>query len=156
MRCQLTTCRPGDTVLDVGANIGIFSLWASERVGPSGRVVAVEPLPPIFDALVHNVAAHEEWCRRTGAPGSRGTQTMGSQHAVLPCCSQRKVLHCSLHQGLKPFPGDAGTMAARIMPVLSGISGGAAREADFYYYPRAAGKALQKHALSMWYGSTLC
>ena len=70
---QLSTCRPGDTVLDVGANIGIFSLWASERVGPSGRVVAVEPLPPIFDALVHNVAAHVEWCHGTGMPRCRGS-----------------------------------------------------------------------------------
>ena len=71
LRCQLSTCRPGDTVLDVGANIGIFSLWASERVGPSGRVVAVEPLPPIFDTFVHNIAAHDQWCHRTGMPGCR-------------------------------------------------------------------------------------
>jgi len=34
----------GDVVLDVGANIGVFSLLAAECVGPAGRVVAVEPL----------------------------------------------------------------------------------------------------------------
>ena len=34
----------GDVVLDVGANIGIFSLLAAARVGPYGRVIAVEPV----------------------------------------------------------------------------------------------------------------
>jgi len=34
---------PGMTFVDVGANVGYFSILASELVGPSGRVVAVEP-----------------------------------------------------------------------------------------------------------------
>jgi len=36
-------CAPGMTVVDVGANIGYFSLLASRLVGASGRVVAIEP-----------------------------------------------------------------------------------------------------------------
>ncbi len=36
-------CRPGMTVVDVGANLGYFSLLASKLVGPSGRVIALEP-----------------------------------------------------------------------------------------------------------------
>lgn len=36
-------CQPGMTVLDVGANIGYYSLLAASRVGPNGRVIAVEP-----------------------------------------------------------------------------------------------------------------
>ena len=36
--------RAGDVVLDVGANIGIFTLLAASRVGPGGRVIAVEPI----------------------------------------------------------------------------------------------------------------
>ena len=35
--------RAGDTFLDIGANIGVYSLLAASRVGPSGRVVAFEP-----------------------------------------------------------------------------------------------------------------
>lgn len=35
--------RPGMSVLDVGANIGWFSLLAASLVGPTGRVIAVEP-----------------------------------------------------------------------------------------------------------------
>jgi FkbM family methyltransferase len=36
-------CRPGMTVVDVGANLGYYSLLASRLVGASGRVVALEP-----------------------------------------------------------------------------------------------------------------
>jgi FkbM family methyltransferase len=36
---------PGMTVLDVGANIGLFTLVAAGRVGPLGRVHAFEPTP---------------------------------------------------------------------------------------------------------------
>ena len=38
----------GGTFLDVGANIGYFSLVASRLVGPSGRVLAAEPNPGAF------------------------------------------------------------------------------------------------------------
>jgi FkbM family methyltransferase len=35
--------RPGGSFVDVGANIGYFSVLASDLVGPGGRVFAVEP-----------------------------------------------------------------------------------------------------------------
>lgn len=37
--------QPGDIVFDVGANLGVFSVCASIRAGPGGRVVAIEPDP---------------------------------------------------------------------------------------------------------------
>jgi len=37
--------RPGQTFVDAGANIGWFSLLAASLVGPSGRVIAIEPNP---------------------------------------------------------------------------------------------------------------
>jgi len=36
-------CTSGMTVIDVGANLGYYSLLASGLVGPSGRVIALEP-----------------------------------------------------------------------------------------------------------------
>ncbi len=36
-------CTAGMTVVDVGANLGYYSLLASRLVGPSGRVIALEP-----------------------------------------------------------------------------------------------------------------
>jgi FkbM family methyltransferase len=47
--------RAGDTVVDVGANIGCFSLLASQLVGPAGRVIALEPDPQTFAQLEANI-----------------------------------------------------------------------------------------------------
>jgi FkbM family methyltransferase len=46
---------PGDTFVDVGANIGYFSLLASKLVGRSGKVVAIEASPRIFALLKRNL-----------------------------------------------------------------------------------------------------
>jgi len=46
---------PGDTFVDVGANVGFLTLEAASRVGPRGRVVAFEPAPRLFAALVDAV-----------------------------------------------------------------------------------------------------
>lgn len=37
--------RPGDTYVDIGANVGYFSLLAAQLVGEKGRVVAIEASP---------------------------------------------------------------------------------------------------------------
>jgi FkbM family methyltransferase len=37
--------RPGDTVFDIGAHVGFYTLLASILTGPAGRVFAFEPLP---------------------------------------------------------------------------------------------------------------
>lgn len=47
--------RPGDAVVDVGANIGLATLTAAKVVGAAGRVVAVEPHPRTFEYLRDNV-----------------------------------------------------------------------------------------------------
>lgn len=41
----------GDVFLDVGANVGFYSLLAASRVGPTGRVVALEPDPGVLPYL---------------------------------------------------------------------------------------------------------
>lgn len=46
---------PGTTVLDVGANVGHYTLNAAECVGPSGRVVSVEPYHYAADRLSHTI-----------------------------------------------------------------------------------------------------
>ena len=48
--------KPGMTVLDVGANEGLYTLFSARRVGPAGRVVAFEPSSRERRKLEHNVA----------------------------------------------------------------------------------------------------
>lgn len=50
---------PGDTFADVGANIGYFTLLGASRVGPSGRVVAIEASPAVARRLTANLERNE-------------------------------------------------------------------------------------------------
>ncbi|MBP7828505.1 MAG: FkbM family methyltransferase [Kiritimatiellae bacterium] len=47
--------RPGDRVVDAGANIGYVTALLSRWVGPTGRVYSMEPEPGTFDVLSANV-----------------------------------------------------------------------------------------------------
>lgn len=51
----------GKVAIDIGANIGYYSLLLSARVGPRGRVVAVEPSPTIRKELEENIRLND--CR---------------------------------------------------------------------------------------------
>jgi FkbM family methyltransferase len=46
----------GDTFVDVGANVGIFSIIASEIVGVQGKVISFEPTPTSFNRLKENIS----------------------------------------------------------------------------------------------------
>lgn len=47
--------RPGETVYDIGANKGQMSLLFARRVGPSGCVLAFEPVPEEHESLCRNL-----------------------------------------------------------------------------------------------------
>ena len=50
-RAILPLARPGDCVWDIGANVGFYTRQFLDRVGPSGHVVAIEPVPAHVDQL---------------------------------------------------------------------------------------------------------
>ena len=54
--------RPGDVFLDLGANLGFFSMLAASLVGPAGKVIAVEPNPQnqqlIYESILANRFSH--------------------------------------------------------------------------------------------------
>lgn len=82
----------GATVVDVGANIGYNTIHAARRVGPRGRVVAIEPAPDNLGVLRRD---------RSHRAGSRG-QIVGADGIV-------KLMLANV------FPGAAETMSARRM-----------------------------------------
>jgi FkbM family methyltransferase len=43
LRLVTEMIRPGDTIWDIGANVGLFTFAAAAAAGPSGQVLAVEP-----------------------------------------------------------------------------------------------------------------
>ena len=50
--------RPGDTFLDVGANVGVYTLLAGSVLGPEGHIVAVEPDREARWQLLEHIAAN--------------------------------------------------------------------------------------------------
>jgi len=71
----------GETVMDVGANIGYFTLLMARLVGPGGRVIAFEPIPTVYSVLCENLRlndlhwAHPERKAVTGQNGEIQMQT---------------------------------------------------------------------------------
>ena len=47
--------RPGMVVLEVGANIGYYTLIATKHIQPGGSVIALEPSPANLRSLEHNI-----------------------------------------------------------------------------------------------------
>jgi FkbM family methyltransferase len=58
----------GETAVDAGANVGLFSNLLANAVGGDGRVIAFEPHPEIHAALARNV---DYW---------RGAEALGNVH----------------------------------------------------------------------------
>ena len=48
--------KPGQLVLDVGANIGAHTVWLAQAVGPTGTVLAFEPQRIVHQTLCANLA----------------------------------------------------------------------------------------------------
>ena len=51
--------KEGDTFVDIGSNIGLFTLYASKRVGENGKVLSFEPSPKTFSRFVENIELNQ-------------------------------------------------------------------------------------------------
>jgi len=51
--------KPGDIFIDVGANIGYYTILAATQVGPAGKVYAIEASPTTYGLLRANVALND-------------------------------------------------------------------------------------------------
>lgn len=51
-------CKPGEVFVDVGANIGAWTLAAAHAVGSEGRVLTFEPAPRVADTLRKTLRAN--------------------------------------------------------------------------------------------------
>jgi FkbM family methyltransferase len=46
--------------IDIGANVGFYSLWASKFITNSGKIIAIEPNPKIFERLIDNISFNQK------------------------------------------------------------------------------------------------
>jgi FkbM family methyltransferase len=77
----LSLLKEGGVLVDVGANIGTFTLPAARRVGARGHVLAMEPAPRVVELLRRTVALNEvaDWIevRECAAGEANGTVLFG-------------------------------------------------------------------------------
>jgi FkbM family methyltransferase len=86
--------KKGDTVIDIGANLGYYSKNLSRLVGNKGKVISIEPMVPYYNILkwalgdkanveIHNVAlGNEEGNLRFALPKSSTTMHTGLPHVA--------------------------------------------------------------------------
>ncbi|GAB4503334.1 MAG: hypothetical protein Fur0043_03260 [Anaerolineales bacterium] len=79
-------CRGPLTLVDIGANIGLYTVLAMHQLDSTGRIVALEPHPGTFAFLQKNVAANQAQasaCSRVDALNLAATPERGPQQLRL-------------------------------------------------------------------------
>jgi FkbM family methyltransferase len=61
LEAALPHIRPGDTVIDIGCNIGGLSYFFAKAVGPGGRVIGIDANPECVECARQN--CQQPWCR---------------------------------------------------------------------------------------------
>lgn len=109
-RLMLSLLRPGDHVLDIGANIGWYTVAAARRVGPQGRVFAFEPDRRNFTILGANVRENRIECARL------------LRAALGRSAGKARIQPASVNQGdirVRAFSQEAAGSDSREVPVVA-------------------------------------
>ena len=101
---------PGETFVDLGANVGVFSLYAAKAVGPQGCVLAIEPSPTMLERLRFNLGANGFSNVRIAAVAVGETRGEATFH-TLPDAHGSASLH--------EMPGSTPQMTVPVEPLLA-------------------------------------
>ncbi|SFK33377.1 FkbM family methyltransferase [Methylorubrum salsuginis] len=115
------TVREGDTVIDIGANFGSFTVLAARKVGPTGRVIAFEPNPDVCARLARNVAINA-----LGNVAVRNEAVAGEDGEILLLLQKRSSLttaYSSIDQRVSEGTRPVTVKAAAITSVLRSVGG---------------------------------
>lgn len=83
--------KPGDVILDIGANLGYYSCMFAEKTGAGGKVYAIEPIPLYREVLERNINKFDNISILPYALGlEEGTIKMGNS-------SSQKYRHGLMH-----------------------------------------------------------
>ena len=58
IRLLLSLLKPGATMVDLGANIGYFSLVAAKKIGETGKIYSFEPDPLNYSLFLKNISTN--------------------------------------------------------------------------------------------------
>lgn len=115
----LHTLQEGDFAIDVGANLGFFTLFMSRLVGDSGKVFAFEPGADNLETLSHNLTLNQisnvqvikqpVWCREEPVTFYINSDSRGS-HALFDPANWPDNVKSQANP--KPAPMDATTLDA--------------------------------------------
>jgi len=72
----------GDIFVDIGANIGYYTLLASAIIGDNGKVIAVEPIPETVEALTFNLKLNK--VRNVDIVNKAAWHKKGKVHMEMP------------------------------------------------------------------------
>ena len=94
----LRLAKPGELVIDVGANIGCMTSALAAAVGPTGEIWAYEPNPYVLDVLQRRA---EAWGREVTVHACALSDSDGSARLVIPVNASNQGL---AHLGGEPGP----------------------------------------------------
>jgi SAM-dependent methyltransferase len=98
----------GQTVLDLGCGAGLDSILAARRVGPTGKVIAVDMTGAMLDKAQRNAAtvgiSNIEWhlADAENLPVTDGTVDVVITNGVLNLCQDKPKILAELHRVLCP------------------------------------------------------
>ena len=93
------------TIVDAGANIGMFSVWAAKQL-PEARIFALEPYPETFSNLQYNLRANH-----------LGAQVKAIQVALSSQSGERMMPRDGESQRRRLVPADEVTTGERVVKV---------------------------------------
>jgi len=101
--------KPGTIGIDIGANLGYYTLLLADAVGPSGRVIAFEPNPRLANMMRTSVGINDFGSRVTVRDEAVGNVSGGQLTLAIPRANPQNALIIQSEaqkQGFKNVHGD--------------------------------------------------
>ncbi len=91
--------RPGDQVVDAGANYGWYTTLFAQLTGPSGHVYSFEPVPTTYARLTEHIQLNNFGDRATATPTALGSEPGEAEIHVFDKLSHSRSSLSTLDQG---------------------------------------------------------
>ena len=118
---------PGATVIDVGANVGMYSMVASRLVGPQGTVLAYEPDPLTFRILRQNL--EKNGCTNVQAFPLALSDRAGRVRLSVPDAVQASYVYGDSYRSMTPVE-DGASDSIECVPLDVHLAGLGIQRAD--------------------------